>query len=353
MNRLKSVSATPIERLRAISQILLDPAAVPVTARDAAHALTDLFAELGGFAEDAADRKDLLDTHTPHGKAIAAINAARCVWEYQRTAKFLQGVYAALREAQRRFPNQRIEVLYAGTGPYATLAIPLLPFFAPEEVGFTLLDLHRQCLDSVERLLDGFGFREFVRKLVECDATRYRHPPDCPLHMLVTETMQKALAQEPQVAITLNLAPQLAKGGILVPERVQVKAALADPRREIVFHDESGETQERLRVDLGQVFELSLDTVPTLAAETPAFPWVPLAIPSSRPAQAQSFLLLTHIDTFGDIRLGDYECSLNCPVTIRELHGPPPGPSVEFRYRMGEKPGFEHRWPNPNEARRS
>lgn len=333
-------SQSPAQRLLAISNILLDPEAIPSTARDASHQLTDLFADMGGFADGLAGQKDWQDTHTPHGKAISALNAARCVWEYQRTAKFLQGVHAAIREAQRRFPGQRIELLYAGSGPYATLVLPLLPLFAPEEIRLTLLDLHRHCLDSVGRLLDGFGFRPFVHELVECDAAAYRHPPERPLHVVVTETMQRALKQEPQVAITLNLAPQLAPGGILVPERIEVKACLADPRREVVTYDTAGDIQERLRVELGTVFELSLDTLPSLASE---FPWTPIAIPAARPEAAKRFMLLTHIATFGNIRLGDYECSLNGPVAIQELDDPAPDSSVEFRYQIGTKPGFEHR----------
>jgi len=337
------------QELLAIAEILLNPEASPSVARDAAYRLTDLFARQGGFSDGLAGHKDTLETYTARGKAIAPLNAARCAWEYLRTAKFLQGVHAAIEEARRRFPGQRIEVLYAGTGPYATLALPLMPLLSPGEVGFTLLDLHGHCLDSVRHLLEAFGYTEFATGFVECDAATYRHPPGRPLHVAVTETMQTALQKEPQVAITLNLAPQLQPGGLLVPERIEIRACLADPNREIPFIDEAGNTQGRQRVDLGRIFDLGLDTAQTLASAL-TFPWTEVAIPPERPAWAKRFMLLTHITTFGDIRLGDYDCSLNCPVTIRELHNPAPDSTVEFRYRIGEAPGFEHRRPNQPSA---
>lgn len=340
-------TSTPATRLRAQAEILLDPTATPVAIRAAAHALSDLFVGLDGFDanQGGAARKDQLETYTAHGKAIDPTNAARCLWEHLRTARFLQGVHAAIHEARRRFPGQRVEVLYAGTGPYATLALPLMPLFSPEQVRFTLLDIHPHCLDSVTRLVDGLGFGEFVRAFVEADATTYRHPRDLPLHVTVTETMQLALIKEPQVAITLNLAPQLLPGGLLVPERIEVRACLADGRRETPVLDEQGGFPERLRVDLGPVFTLNLDTARAYVGAdlaTLEFPPVRVAIPEQRPEGTNRFMLTTRIATFGDIALGDYDCSLTCPLPIRALDNPAPGRAFEFRYHMDATPGFFH-----------
>jgi hypothetical protein len=340
MDKLEPAPVAARRRLKAIAEILLDPGAIPAEARAAAHGLTDLFAGQGGFDHSQAGQTGAQDTHTAHGKAINAVNAARCAWEYPRTAKFLQGVRAALAEAKRRFPGRRIEVLYAGTGPYATLVLPLLPFLSPAEAGFTFLDLHRHCLDSVRHLLGAFGYLDFALGFVEEDATAYRQPQGRPLHLVISETMLNALQKEPQVAISLNLAPQLAPGGLLVPARIEVSACLADARREIVLHDEAGQPHARRRVELGKLLELSLDTVDGLAA---GFPKIRIDIPRTKPPETKSFLLLTRIVTFGDIALGDYECSLNCPLPLRELHDPPPGSAWEFQYRLGARPGFAHR----------
>ena len=69
-----------------------------------------------------------------------------------------------------------------------------------------------------------------MREVVQGDATTYRHP--AALHVVISETMQRTLAEEPFVAILRNLRPQLAPGGILVPERVSIALASIDAQDE-------------------------------------------------------------------------------------------------------------------------
>ena len=70
--------------------------------------------------------------------------------------------------------------------------------------------------------------------------------------------MQAALAKEPQVAITANLAPQLAVGGVFVPEKITVSACLCELPSE--FAMQPGEAlMPRKRRDLGPVLELTAD----------------------------------------------------------------------------------------------
>lgn len=108
-------------------------------------------------------------------------------------------------------------MLYAGCGPFAPFALMLATRFEPSEVRVTLLDVHSWSLECARRLFETFGLADFVRAYVCADAATYTWPRDLPLHVVLTETMQHALQKEPQVAVTLNLAPQLSDGGILVP----------------------------------------------------------------------------------------------------------------------------------------
>jgi hypothetical protein len=190
------------------------------------------YGELKGAAEElyrrladaveldvAAVGPDRIETGTGAGRAISPVEAAQCVLDFGRTAVFLRGVLAALHAARRRFPGT-LEVVYAGTGPFATLLLPLLPRLAPPGLRVTFVDVHARSTAAVRSLVDALGVSHRVAGVVTADAAAYRH--GSPIHVAIAETMQRALENEPQVAVSRSLAAQLAPGGILVPERISV-----------------------------------------------------------------------------------------------------------------------------------
>ena len=68
-----------------------------------------------------------LETLLPNGKAIYPYAAATCLLDYARTRAFAGSVHDAIEAANIRFPGERIEILYGGTGPYAPLALMQTP----------------------------------------------------------------------------------------------------------------------------------------------------------------------------------------------------------------------------------
>lgn len=252
-------------------------------------------------------------TRLPSGLALAPHLAAQCGLDEKRTAAFLRGASLAIGAARARFPGRTVEVLYAGTGPFAPLVLPLLPL---PDVRCTFLDVDERSLEILRTLRP-------PARIVHADATRYVH--GAPLHVVVSETMQRSLAVEPFVAILGNLRPQLAPGGIFVPERVTVDAVLIDPEREQArWRDASAATSY---VPLARVIDTAAELAP-----------VRITIP---PTPTPQWLgLVTEIDTFGGERLRAYDSGLTVPEVLWQHSPVRAGEELTFRYVLGERPGL-------------
>ena len=314
----------------------------PGQLRAAAIELHAMFSRLSGIHDTSPHPADTQSTHLPAGVAIDPLSAARCTLDFARTTKFLRGIRRAVVVARQRFPAQPIEILYAGCGPFAPLAIPLMTQFKSDEVQFTLLDFHQRSLDSARRLVETLGLDAHVCGFVQADAATYVHPSERPVHVVITETMQRALTKEPQVAITLNLVPQLCSGGILIPERITVDACLFDPTTEFQNVPAGSDTEpatmpERVRITLGRLLELDIASVPRLRDN--GFPAVRVELPATieRPLQ---MILRTEVTVFESIILGDHESGITSPHLVGEIDTLEPGSAVVFRYEPGSMPGF-------------
>jgi hypothetical protein len=277
------------------------------------------------------------------------------VLDSARTTKFLRGVRTAIDEAQRRFPGQTIHLFYAGCGPFAPLLLPLATVLTPGQVQFTLADVHPRSLQHAQRIVEALNLSAFVREYLVCDATVYDHGQGPPIHILVIEAMQRALANEPQVALTMNLVPQMSPSGILIPERITLTAALADINAEILGYPTEGAAPgvcdgsqaRRERVVLGVLFEVSVDAIRSY--ERRPFDDDSLECISARTVTAkpratgsQQLAVFTNIQVFDSIVLGDYDSGLTYPAMLPERDPAAAPGSISFVYRLGRKPGLDY-----------
>jgi len=299
----------------------------------AATQLYSLCSSVTGIDETSIHTDDSYETRLPKGKAISPRDAARCVLDYSRTSKFLRGIHAAIVEAQKRFPDTTIDILYAGCGPFAPLAVPLTSRFSSNEIKFTLLDIHNRSLDAAQRIFHAFGLTSFVRDYVQADATSYVH--HFPFHLIITETMQRGLEKEPQVAITYNLAPQLREGGIFIPKKICVNACFYNP----VLESQQLNTG---RIHLGPILELTADDLHAISDEA-CLPAVVLDTPGEA-NRSLGLMLRTRVRVFESVVLDEYESGITYPVVLHDFSWTNSESAIEFVYLLGAEPGFRHRW---------
>lgn len=321
-------------QLREIAQAILAAGNAPAAVVAPAEALRQLVERCSGFDYAAPAHGAQHQRKLPQGVALAPVQAARCASQPWRTAAFVQGAAAALMAARQRCGDRPVRVLYAGCGPFALLALPLMALWPADQAQFTLLDIHRDTLASARRLVSGLGLDAGVAAWIEADATALRLDPDALPDIILSETMSAALAHEPQVAIARNLLGQ-ASPALLVPACVRVDLALCDPARENGYQA----TPRRERIALGEVFRLDAPAIAGWAEAGACLPAAAIALPDSIPPRYQA-RLLTRIDVFAGITLDDYASSLNLP---RPLPGSPalqPGDVLRFHYRLGGDPGL-------------
>jgi len=294
------------------------------------HTLADMYASYTGIEAGNITDKDIL---LPNGNAISPIKAAHCLLEIRRTAVFLRGIYKAILQLKKDFPGQKINILYAGCGPYATLLTPFTAYFGPEELSFYMLDINPVCLEAVEKLYKGLGLDAYIAEFICTDATTYRLPNNKTMHMAISETMQNALAKEPQVAIMLNLIPQMPDNAIFIPEEINLSLKLIDPAEE----NNSFSLQDYVpeRKEIAELYTIG---------RTNCKGHTPLTV--QIPGQTGNFRYLnifTDITVFKDEKLGAYNCGLNLPVKVADIKDKA-SEKITFWYEMNDVPGFRHKW---------
>ncbi|HZW26309.1 MAG TPA: class I SAM-dependent methyltransferase [Gallionella sp.] len=304
-----------------------------------ATALRDLFEWVTNFRID--HERDIADgqTRLDDGLAISPTLAAMCIRELFRTLAFIRGLHDAINDAAQDTSHRPVRVLYAGCGPYALLAVPLMTVFSREKVVFTLLDIHPECLEKARELLDLFGLGHYVDDFICADATRYRIPADKTPDVIVSETMAVALHNEPQVTIARHLLHQ-APSARMIPQSVSVEVCLINWSREHVFMpaDYVGEfpKPDRDRIYLGKIFELDAANIQSWKGmEGDTLPAGKVTIPSPMESKYRPHLL-TNIVVYAQHRLQNYDCSLTLPYRLRgKFSG---GEELQFHYQLGNNP---------------
>lgn len=314
--------------LQNITKVFLSDQSEPGDLYTAAHALHDIFSKAAGIAAGNITDHSI---HLPSGTAVSPVRAAHCLLEFKRTAVFLRGIYKAIRKLQNAFKGERINILYAGCGPYGTLLTPLTAMFGADEIGIILMDINLDALRHVTQLYGQLGLNDYIIKTVQDDAATYRIDTACQIHLAISETMQNGLRSEPQVAVMLNLIPQLQPEALFIPEEITVSAVMLSAGEETRSFMEADRLPPRHH--LGKVY-----TIGQLQASE--HQETTFEIPENL-TQFSDLCLLTDIRVFEDEVLTIYDCCLNLPLKVCKAKVAA-GKKISFKYFITDQPGFVH-----------
>jgi len=325
--------ATHYQNLESLTTVLLDPNADYTSIREACRELKKLFS--GAVHFDELDKMNQVRMPTDSGMALDPRSAASCLDDMMRTRKFILGIRDAINERLRQDPERPVTVLYAGTGPFASLLTPLITVFSHAQMQWVLVEVNPASFHYLEKMISQFEMEKYVIDLVQADASTYFIPENQQPDIIVSETMNNALRKEPQVAIVANLTPQCSQNPILIPWRITVDACLAgntavDRGAFILLHT-------LMDLDAGTARKIGIDpmSLPVLSEG------ITVTIPETPGSNYDQLVLCTSIHIYGEHRLLENESGLTIPHILM-MNGTSfkAGDRLLFRYVMGADPGF-------------
>jgi hypothetical protein len=291
--------------------------------------LYSIFSEFTGITGDNFNKEQII---LPSGKAVSPSGAAHCLLEFRRTAIFLRGINKAIQ--QKLYENCKcpVRILYAGTGPYATLIIPLLTLYSQDDLKVDLLDINEISINALKKLIGEIELETFIDNFYLCDASTFSIEKD--YDIILSETMQAALKKEPQVSIMQNLIPQMADDAIFIPEAITVCAALVS--------DGHFDNEKMIRTGIAVHAKKDLFTADKNHLDIESYRnEIELFVPVD---DCNKLELYTTITVFENEILSDSDCSLTMPLTVCKLDKNQTGP-ILFWYEKGEIPGIRFKIP--------
>ncbi len=296
------------------------------------------------------ERSNYIDHGTilSSGEALTPETAAGCVFDYVRTTKYLRAIWKAINT--KTSSDKKIKILYAGSGPFASLIFPLLPLLKLEEIQVDIIDMHKESIASLTTLIEHFHFDGFFDDLFIEDATQFSNPKNKSYDIIITETMRHALAIEPQVLITLHLLKFLNIDGIFLPEKIVVRTAIANVQIELSKYTSGWQSfwtkikqanAIKNRVLLGEVFILNKDVHKNYLInleESKTFFLKSITVPAKL-GKMKDLILLTDIYLYEDIILTENDetglTKLYFDKDVPQLRG---GEKLNFNYEISSFP---------------
>lgn len=263
------------------------------------------------------------------GVAICPVKAAKCLLEVVRTQVFLKAIYKAI--ADRTESKKTIHILYAGTGPYGTILLPLLPFFKEHNIKVQCLDIHEDNVVALRKVADWLEITGDTFNIELADATQWRSNGQL-FDLIISETMNTFLHREPQVRIFANLSQYLAEDGDLIPQEIRTSAEI----RPVTVDGPTSISCALLVLNAESSEQIRKGNTSCFFHE--------LTLPDSKKIY-QNIDLNTDIQVYDEHVLGLNDCSLNLQKSKSSITSGE-GQTVAFEYVLNDDPYWKIDVPN-------
>jgi hypothetical protein len=344
--------------------------------------LVDVFAETTAqlhllyhsteLSEDLKTRQFITAT----GSVMALQYAIHTVKDIYRVRAFLRGIDAALKHRHADIAKRPFHILYPACGPFAPLLLPLIHYyrvnhgFSASQLRITLIDIQQGATLMLERLIQTLGIQDYIHAIHTQDVMDYHS--EYPVDLLVLEALQHGLTKEGHMSMARHLSQFLATDGLMIPQKITVRAFLNSGDAEFVqqwreteyCHSATVSTKvASQRVELGNILELTRESLDKLKSVRLGEGFELLEcgrvqIPRGIEAIEHKLLLYcVSATTFGEEEIKEYDSGITHPLpdasVCIDFRPKQPeaddlllksGDHIQFYYKLTANPGFMPTW---------
>ncbi|RBQ06635.1 hypothetical protein [Pedobacter miscanthi] len=292
-----------------------------------------------------SDTDEVFEELSENGTRVNPYMAAYCFLDYLRSYKFTLGIKKLIDDKLNQGNQKPLQILYAGTGPYASLILPLTTVFSAHQIQVTLLDIHQSSLDAVNKLISAFNLEAYFNGYIKADATLFIPDDHINYDIIISETMDKALRKEPQVAIFNHLRQFLKPDGAFIPEEIRVDLYQSkwdeekNPAFEYFLDAETRKHNAAFREKITNLMAINKHSV-TIFKRTNSdhLLFLKKIDPENFKAEYTALLLLTEIQVYKDITLTEDESILTEKDYLSPLNDRILQSGLSFYYKMDNDP---------------
>lgn len=335
-----------LQDLKKITNVLLKEETDYVELKTTLGDYKALLLELSETNIDSSENRS--NVQLDSGVAIGTSWAIFCIDDFVRTKKFVKGLFRAVKDLKNK-REKPLHILYAGCGPFATLALPLLASYSEEEIQFTLLEINKQSYETAQNVIEKLGFKRHIKAFRNVDATKYKISESERVDILLSETMQRALEKEQQVTILIHLLRQLDKNVVLIPEKITLFLGL----RNLKDNLENSTAIDRVMTwgKVEKVFELSkaeMQKIEVLNREENGeinFPEKTVNLPEEVYSHDCDLAILTEIQVYDQEKITTNESGLTLPLIIENVPQPEGEEmKIKMQYKIDATPGLIYKF---------